>query len=342
LQESSLVMEQGGKEVRTTIAELMREVYPAIEGQIGDLRGAMKEIEEDLLKDPKMSASLNEVLSMRVSRRAFLVTTLVMAAVVLIACSNPTKTETPGINTQPIETPAVETPVVEVTATQEASVSQIDQLIFENEIADLTQEQMDEIVKNSYRLSFNGENIPLGYNGMSSYMAFYYGVVYDIQHATNKVGECDWWRVQLITRLQKSEFGGTDEGEYAPMMLYVCDKKGYNFTVNDANDGVFGVGGETSMSGGGLIGKLQETKEKFGNFVVETDVVYKVTQETVDDRKASTRWEAIKDNVMEAFYASEGTEAYTMGIIKEDIENVAELAKNNPPKFFPSGFIIPK
>lgn len=271
-----------------------------------------------------------------------LVSTLLIGAVLLAACSTPAATATPPALTETPQIPTMtETPLVEATPTVAQPESQIDRLIFEREIPQLTQEEMAKIVGKSLRLHYSGVLFPLGYVGMSSDIAFFYGVVTDVEKATNQVDGNDWWRVLMITEIQKAELGGRDEGQYIFMPIYLCGKKNLTFSYDHARGGSVNLENSTWLTAEAMAEKLEEAMQKYGTFQIRADVFFTSLPDTVEYLKTTKQWELVKDIVMESSYGSAVTEAYTMAIIKKDYASLSEIMQNNPPKFLLSGFIIP-
>jgi len=276
------------------------------------------------------------------SKLLLLVCTLFIGAVILGACNTPAAPATPPAVAETEQTPsATATPLVEATPTAEQPVSLIDQLIFEREIPQLTQEEMAKIVGKSLRLRYNGVLFPLGYVGMSGDVAAYYGVLIDFEKAANQVNGNDWWRVILITEVQKSELGGKDEGQYILMPVYFLGKKGVMWSYEHATNGSIKFESSSSISGDVVAEKFAEAIQKYGTFQIRVDVHYRMRPESLEYVRGTTRWELVKDLALESSLASDITEAYTMAIIKKDYATLTEIMQNNPPKFLLVSLIVP-
>lgn len=342
--------EEEGKEKETNMMEMMGEVYPEIKYQVGDLQNAVREIEATVLKDPEERMSLSEFLNVEMPRRKVLIlaSTIIVSSIILAACNNPS-TETPSaIVTQPAMTETLQvtptaesTATPEVTPTMEMSESQIDKLVFEREIPQMSQEEMAKIVEGSFRLKYNGVMEPLGYVSMSGNDMFFFGVVTDIEKAQNKVDGNDWWRVLMITEAQKSELGGKDGGKYVYMPIYFCGNEGVKYNYEEAKNGFIQFGDMTLTKGEPLADKLNAAKEKYGNFGVFVDVFSKMPLEEIERIKTTPQWEYVKDLIMEISYGSDVIDKYVMDIIRGDYDGITELMQTNPPKFISSRFTIP-
>jgi len=97
----------------------MKDVYPAIESQKDDLHDVVKEVEAEILKDPREKMKLDEFLDTKMSRRKALlaISALTISLIILSACN--IMAGTPSVKVTQTDSPIVET--TEVGATEEAT-----------------------------------------------------------------------------------------------------------------------------------------------------------------------------------------------------------------------------